>query len=114
MEFYGAQATITPNLLRIMQTSGVQWGVLVRMDSTLEEAQRYAYGNTLVFPVTGDDTHVFLVAMTKGGYAQGQMDRYGSGLWGAYMADDYDDAMRQLEERVLDVGNRLMRRLERT
>lgn len=113
MELLNANATISADLLRVMQRSGIRWGVVTRFHSTLKEAQAYAYGNTVVFPVTGDDEHVFLLAMTEGTYATGQIERYGSGLWAGHLAADWDDAMAKLEEMVGYIGERLLREYER-
>lgn len=96
-------ATISADLLRVMERSGVQWVVLFRnegLHSTLSEAQAYAWSNTLVFEYYDN---IFLLAMTKGEYVADQLERYASGLWGFIPIDSLDS----LDEAAIEAANRL-------
>lgn len=93
-------ATISADLLRVMERSGVQWVVLFRSGSTLSEAQAYAWGNTLVFEYYDS---IFLLAMTKGEYVADQLERYASGLWGFIPINSLDG----LDEAAIEAANRI-------
>lgn len=94
-----ADTQITLRLFETFRRAGVTYAVVARKDATIKDVEAYLYGNTLAFPVYGDE-HIFLLAIVNGSYAEYQEGRFASGLWSFTIAADLEAADQIAEEHV--------------
>lgn len=100
MELRNYKGYISADLLQIMLRSGVEWWLIHRKGSTFNGVCNYAYGNTIVFPIS--DEGVWLLAMTCGTYASDQITRYMTGMFVCAKVEDLAD----LDEMVMAAVDR--------